>query len=126
MSLPQQATNTESTRKVASHLHPSVLNMKMILYLLLALDPQGVLPPAAFSLVCAVLLQVLQLGGSRGVENLTDAGTVPSLTRRGVEKRGESVNQTVDTQCISFLPSGAFRFCLRKHIKSVQTISWDQ
>lgn len=37
---------------------------KRLLYLLLALHLQEVLPFATFTVVCGVLLQVLQLGGS--------------------------------------------------------------
>lgn len=48
----------------------SIAQNKGKLYLLLALDLHEVLSFATLSLFCAVLLQVLQFGGSRGVEKL--------------------------------------------------------
>lgn len=43
---------------------------------------QEVLSSATLRLVCAVLLQVLQFGGGRGVEDLPEARAVPSLKGR--------------------------------------------
>lgn len=46
---------------------------------------EEVLSFAILGLVCAVLLQVLQSGGGRGVEDLTHTGTTSSLGKQMME-----------------------------------------
>lgn len=58
--------------------HQTIPSQAVWWYLLLALGLQNVLFLSTFGLLCAVLLQVFQLGSSWGV-GLTNAGIIPTL-----------------------------------------------
>lgn len=87
-------------------------------YLLLACGAQELLPLAVLGLICAVLLQVLQFGGSRRVVSLAAAVCSLPEMKKKKKKKGNKLHPTL--LVFSFFFS-SFSSTTQKRFKSTQS-----